>query len=86
MRVFAFALLIGLSFNSLAQDTYVKSYDFFNEVDEATPRDMFVIGDEIHILGIGDCDRTKCLHYYVFDYSGEIIRTKIYQNWKDTLG
>lgn len=80
MRIFIVVVLLGFSCISHAQDTFIKSYDFFDEVNEATPRDMFVIDDEVHILGIGDCESSKCLHYYVLNFDGEVIRTKRFPN------
>jgi len=43
-----------------------------------TPRNMYVIDNEIHLLGRGYCEPLSCLHYYVLSLDGEVLRTSRY--------
>ena len=84
MRATISILSILLCCNLSGQDTYVKIYDFFNGVSESA-RNLYVVDDELHILGRGDCDSGSCLHYYVLDLDGAVIRKQRYPDIWPTL-
>ncbi len=84
MRATIGFLSILLSCSLSGQDTYVKIYDFFDGVSESA-RNLYVVNDELHILGRGDCDTGSCLHYYVLDLDGAVIRTQRYPDIWPTL-
>ena len=70
-------LIVGFLVKVQSQDTFVKTYDFFDEMDE-TARNMFVVGDTVYILGTGDCDKGRCLHFYKMTIDGEVFLKKRY--------
>ena len=70
-------ILLILSRSVSAQDTFLKTYDFFDGADE-TARNMFVVDDVVYILGSGGCDEGPCLHLYKLTVDGEVLMTRRY--------
>lgn len=61
----------------LAQSTFIKTYDFFDGVNESA-RNMFIEDDVVFILGSGGCDEGSCLHFYKLNIDGDVLLTNRY--------